>query len=73
MKDYLVLPNLDIEKCNGCGLCVGVCSCNSFVFVEKILKMIETSECDFCQLCEMVCPTGAIYFSFDIVEEEEEE
>jgi len=70
MEEFINIPSFDESKCNGCGLCVDVCSCHSFIFVETILRMIETTECDYCQQCEMVCPTGAISFSFEIVDEE---
>ncbi len=64
------MPVLDREKCNGCGLCISVCSCNALVLVEKVVTIIETEECGWCLQCEVVCPTGAIACSFEIVIEE---
>ena len=64
------MPVVDREKCNGCGLCISVCSCNAFVLVENIVTVIETEQCVWCLECEDVCPAGAIACSFEIVIEE---
>ena len=64
------MPEIDQEKCNGCGLCISVCSCNTIVLVESVIRIIETEECGWCTLCEAVCPTGAITCPFEIVIEE---
>jgi MinD superfamily P-loop ATPase len=69
MEKKINVPGFDSSKCNNCGLCIGVCACRSFVFIEKVVRMNETTNCDCCQQCEMVCPTGAITFSFEVVEE----
>ncbi len=64
------MPEIDQEKCNGCGLCVSVCSCNAIVLVANVISIIETEECLWCTLCEAVCPTAAITCPFEIVIEE---
>ena len=64
------MPVIDPEKCNGCGLCISVCSCNALVLVDNVIKIIEVEECDWCLQCEVVCPTGAITCPFEIVIEE---
>ena len=64
------MPVIYLEKCNGCGLCVSVCSCKALVLVDNVITVIETVECDWCTLCEVVCPTGAISCPFEIVIEE---
>ena len=61
------MPVIDKEKCNGCGLCISVCSCNALVLVDNTIIIIETEECHWCTLCEAVCPTGAIGCPFEIV------
>lgn len=65
------MPVIDQEKCNGCGLCLSVCTCKSLVLVGNVITVIETVECDWCTLCEAVCPTGAISCPFEIVIEGE--
>ena len=64
------MPLIELEKCNGCGLCISVCTCNALVLVEDVVTVIETEECGWCLECESVCPTGAIVCSFEIVLEE---
>ena len=64
------MPQIDLEKCNHCGLCITVCTCNAIVLVNNIISIIETEECHWCTICEIVCPTGAINCPFEIVIEE---
>ena len=62
-------PLIDLEKCNGCGLCVDVCRCGALVLVDNVVTIVETGECYWCTDCEAVCPTGAICCPFEIVVE----
>ena len=39
------MPVVDLEKCNGCGLCVSVCYCNALIMIEKVVTVVETKEC----------------------------
>jgi len=64
------MPQIDREKCNGCGLCISVCSCGALVLVNNKIIMIVTEDCHWCTQCEAVCPTGAISCAFEIVIEE---
>ncbi|MFC1994924.1 ATP-binding protein [Chloroflexota bacterium] len=64
------MPQIDREKCNGCGLCISVCSCGALVLVDNTIIMIVTEDCHWCTQCEAVCPTGAISCAFEIVIEE---
>ena len=64
------MPIIDTRKCDGCGLCVGVCRCNALAIVNNIITIIETVECDWCTDCEAVCPTGAISCPFEIIIQE---
>jgi len=68
------MPVIDQEKCNGCGLCLSVCTCKSLVLVGNVVTVIKKKECHqctrWCTLCEAVCPTGAISCPFEIVFEE---
>ena len=63
----MVMPEIDYEKCNGCGLCISVCRCGALVLISGTVTIIETQECHWCTECEMVCPTGAITCPFEIV------
>ncbi len=62
---------VDIEKCDGCGLCVSVCPGNVLVMVEDVVNVRLGEHCTsckrWCALCEDVCPTGAIAYLFETV------
>jgi ferredoxin len=64
------MPIIDAKRCDGCGLCVGVCQRGALTIVNKIVTLIETVECDWCTDCEAVCPSGAIGCPFEIIVEE---
>ncbi len=64
------MPEIDREKCNGCGLCIGVCYCQALKLANNIITVTETEKCGWCTQCEVVCPMGAIRCAFEIVIEE---
>lgn len=65
------MPQIDVQKCDGCGLCVGVCQCQIIVIVENKATIKPKEKCEgchnWCTECEFVCPVGAISCPFDIV------
>jgi len=69
------MPQIDCEKCDGCGICVSVCSCKALVIVDNVVTYqhsIEAHECNkWCNNCELVCPNDAITCPFDIVIEDD--
>jgi len=65
-----LMPEIDREKCQGCGLCVSVCACGGLVLINNIVTAVEVEECSWCALCELVCPNEAISCPFEIVIEE---
>jgi MinD superfamily P-loop ATPase len=64
------MPIIDVDRCDRCGLCVGVCECGALVLVGNMITVIETAECDWCTDCEAVCRTGAIRCPFEIIVQE---
>jgi ferredoxin len=64
------MPVVDPQRCDGCGLCVGVCRSNALVIVNNVVTIVETAECNWCTDCELVCPTGAITCPFEIITQE---
>jgi MinD superfamily P-loop ATPase len=63
----VVMPQIDPKKCNGCGLCIGVCYCQALVLVDNVASLVETEQCSWCMECETVCPNMAITCPFEIV------
>ncbi len=53
------IPEVDADKCNGCGQCGKICQYSAIVAMgEKVLVFPEL--CHGCAGCWLVCPTGAI-------------
>jgi len=65
-----LMPAVDPDKCNGCGLCISICYCGALILVHNIVTVIETESCGWCTQCEAICPTDAISCPFEIVIEE---
>lgn len=65
-----VMPRLNPELCDGCGLCLTLCHCGALVMKDNVLHVVETEKCGYCALCEEVCPTGAIACPYEVVVEE---
>lgn len=63
------MPKIDLEKCDGCGLCVEVCRCHAIVLVKGKVKIIESKLCGWCLQCELICPQDAISCPYEIVVE----
>jgi len=64
-----IFPEIDLTKCNGCGLCVSVCERGGLILIagHPVVTIVETAECDWCAYCEAVCETGAIRCAYEIV------
>ena len=53
---------IDLDKCNGDGICVDTCPVNVFKLDEKTgkAKVVNTDECTECLACQENCPEEAI-------------
>ncbi len=56
---YVQVPEIDNERCTGCGECARKCQFNALAVVKgKVLLFNEL--CHGCGVCSAVCPEGAI-------------
>jgi ferredoxin len=53
---------IDVEKCDGCGLCVSACHEGAIGLENGKAKLLRDDYCDGLGNCLPVCPTGAISF-----------
>jgi ferredoxin len=51
---------LDVEKCNGCSMCVTVCPHNVFAINEHRAQIVNSTACMECGACKRNCASGAI-------------
>ncbi len=58
-KIFLSIPDIDNEKCTGCGKCVEICRFNSLALVKNKI-MVFPELCHSCGGCWLVCPEKAI-------------
>ncbi len=66
MPGLKYLPNvstlrLDVEKCDGCGMCAIVCPHGVYVIEERRARITDIDSCMECGACANNCPEGAIY------------
>lgn len=58
-KHYRLIPQIEQNRCNFCGVCARVCAFNALVVLpEKVLLFPEL--CHSCSACLHLCPTHAI-------------
>ena len=53
---------IDVQKCDGCGLCVGACHEGAIGLENGKAKLLRDDYCDGLGNCLPVCPAGAIRF-----------
>lgn len=61
------LPEIDLEKCTGCGDCVELCPTKAVELVKGVPVIARPQECNYCTDCEAFCPPGAIRCPFEIL------
>jgi uncharacterized Fe-S center protein len=54
-----VAPQVNIQRCRGCGLCLDYCPANAISLNEK-KAAIDGHRCIGCGECTVICPQGAI-------------
>jgi len=53
------VPEVDAEKCDGCGKCGQLCQYSAIICLKDIVMTFEQL-CHSCGGCMLVCPTGAV-------------
>ncbi len=61
------MPEIELEKCTGCGECVEYCPTGAVKIVNGKVTMVNPNACNSCTECETICPSGAISCPFEIV------
>ena len=57
---YSLVPEVDAEKCTGCGECGRVCQFSAIISLGK-KTMVFNELCHSCGACVRICPEGAIH------------
>ena len=58
--DQAVTLQLDVERCDGCGLCVAVCPRAVFAIADGRASLAARGACIECGGCALNCVPGAI-------------
>ncbi|MBN2030742.1 4Fe-4S binding protein [bacterium] len=48
---------IDVERCDFCGICVSVCPSDAIELRESIIR-IDRKRCTICRFCVDICPLG---------------
>ncbi len=71
MENQILMPEIYIEDCTGCGDCVPACPAEAISVVKSKVTVAPDVECSYCDACEDVCATGAIDWPYEVVFAEE--
>lgn len=61
------VPQIDAERCDGCGLCVKICPERALAIESGLAVVARPLQCEYQGLCEMACPLHAIQRPLEIV------
>jgi NAD-dependent dihydropyrimidine dehydrogenase PreA subunit len=63
----LVAPIIDETRCDGCGLCVELCSTRALALGDGKAVIVNPEACLYEGVCEDICPQDAIARPFEVV------
>jgi dihydroorotate dehydrogenase subfamily 1 len=55
-----IIPEIDKEKCNGCGICTNIGHCMVLELGDEKAQVLRKDECYGCGVCYWLCPKDAI-------------
>jgi MinD superfamily P-loop ATPase len=64
--DEWALPEIDLERCTGCGKCETQCPENAVQIIDRRPEITDRYACSYCGICEEICPVHAIQLSYQI-------
>jgi ferredoxin len=64
--DAWALPEINLVRCNGCGLCVDHCPTCCVEMVDERPSFVRPMDCTYCGECESQCPERAIECTYVI-------
>ncbi len=60
-----LVPEIDVEKCDGCMLCYFYCPDASIIVEDNRATGVDLEHCKGCGICAKECPTKAIVMQID--------
>ena len=66
-RSRLVAPIIDETRCDGCGLCVDLCSTEALALRGGKVVVVNPEACLYEGVCEDICPQGAIARPFEVI------
>ncbi len=66
------LPAIDLERCDGCGLCAQQCPGQAVQMQAGMPVIARPLDCTYCGTCEEICPRRAIDLHYVISNHGEE-
>ena len=60
VKAFVLVPQIDKEKCNFCGKCAEVCAYKAIAVIKNKDVLVFKELCHSCGACSFLCPQGAI-------------
>jgi MinD superfamily P-loop ATPase len=63
----LILPEIDLALCDGCGACVPACRPGALAVVNGKAALVQPKRCEYDGSCEPVCPHGAISLPYLVI------